>query len=269
MRVRVPGSSANIGPGFDVLALAINRYLELSDEPVDGFTEVDSKDLVWTALAHTKSSFPQLWSRSDLPIARGLGSSAAACVAGAYLGFRNDGFEHQQARELAFAVADEIEGHPDNAAASAYGGLNLAVGGHIHTSLPHLEPGQFFIWIPTEQSLTTSARAVLPEALDIVDVVSQAASCAAVYAGLLQGSWELLAAANGDQVHERTRLSMLADSAAVINELRAAGLAAWLSGSGPSVGAFIKTAGHRCRPKAPGEWVTLEVDNAGCVEMFS
>lgn len=269
MRVRVPGSSANIGPGFDVLALAINLHFELSDEPLAGFNEVDSDDLVWLALDHTESSFPQLWSRSNLPIARGLGSSAAACVAGAYLGFRNDGLDHKRAREAAYVVADEIEGHPDNAAASAYGGLNLAVGGQIHTSVPRLEPGQFCMWIPAEQSLTTSARAVLPEALDIVDVVSQAASCAAVYAGLLQGSWELLAAANGDKVHERSRLSTLAESASVINELRGAGLAAWLSGSGPSVGVLIKSDGHLCRPKARGEWVALEVDNVGCVEMFS
>ncbi len=267
MRVRVPGSSANLGPGFDALALAVDRYYELADEPLEGFEPVGADDLVWTALKRTGTSFERLWSRSELPIGRGMGSSAAACVGAAYLGFRNDGLDHQAARNAAFAVADEIEGHPDNAAASAYGGLNLAVGGRIHTDVPCLEPGQFYMWIPAGVSFTASARAVLPEALDIVDVVTQAASCAAVYAGLLNGSWDLIAGANGDQIHETARLSALPDSAEVVSRLRAAGHAAWLSGSGPSVGALIESGGEQMRPEPAGDWVALGVDTGGCVEI--
>ncbi|MCQ3806584.1 MAG: hypothetical protein OXB92_07630 [Acidimicrobiaceae bacterium] len=267
MRVRVPGSSANLGPGFDALALAVDRYYELTDEPLEGFEPVGTDDLVWTALKRTGASFGRLWSRSELPIARGMGSSAAACVGAAYLGFRNDGLDHTAARHAAFTVADEIEGHPDNAAASAYGGLNLAVGGRIHTDVPCLAPGQFYMWIPASVSFTASARAVLPEALDIVDVVTQAASCAAVYAGLLNGSWDLIAGANGDQIHETARLSLLPDSAEVVSRLRAAGHAAWLSGSGPSVGALIESGGEQMRPEPTGDWVALGVDTTGCVEV--
>lgn len=267
MRVRVPGSSANLGPGFDALALAVDRYYELSDEPLEGFEPVGDDDLVWTALKRTGTSFDRLWSRSEVPVGRGLGSSAAACVGAAYLGFRTDGLEHQEARHAAFAVADEIEGHPDNAAASAYGGLNLAVGGRIHTDVPRLEPGQLYMWIPASVSFTASARAVLPEALDVVDVVTHAACCAAVYAGLLNGSWDLISGANGDQIHETARLSALPDSAEVVSRLRAAGHAAWLSGSGPSIGALIESGGEQMRPDPPGDWVALEVDTTGCVEV--
>ena len=267
MRVRVPGSSANIGPGFDVLALAIDRYYELADEPLDGFELVGADDLVWTALKRTGSFFDRLWSRSELPIGRGMGSSAAACVAGAYLGFRREGMGHHSARERAFTVADEIEGHPDNAAASTFGGLNLAVCGRIHTDVPCLQPGQFYMWIPASVSFTASARAVLPEALDIVDVVAHAACCAAAYAGLLNGSWELIAGANGDQVHETARLSALPDSAEVVSELRAAGHVAWLSGSGPSVAALIESGGESLRPGPAGDWVPLAVDTSGCLEV--
>ena len=268
MRVRVPGSSANLGPGFDVLALAVDRYYQLSDEHLVGFERIGADDLVWLALAKTGAHFDRLWFRSDLPIARGLGSSAAACVGAAYLGFRSKGFTPARARDLAFTVADEIEGHPDNAAAAAYGGLNLAVGGQIHTDVPQITVGQFFMWVPAAVSFTASARAVLPEALEVVDVVAQAASCAAIYAGLLTGVWPLIAGANGDKIHETARLSALPDSAAVVNELRHAGHAAWLSGSGPSVGALIESGGELFRPSRAGEWVTLTVDIDGCIEVI-
>lgn len=267
MRVRVPGSSANLGPGFDVLALAVDRYYELSDEPVDGFDPVGAHDLVRTALKRTGACIERLWYRSELPIGSGMGSSAAACVAAAYLGFRRNGLGHRQAREAAFAVADEIEGHPDNAAASTYGGLNLAVGGRIHNDVPRIEPGQLFMWIPLGVSFTASARAVLPEALDIADVVMHAASCAAAYAGLLTGSWELISGTNGDRVHETARLSALPKSAEVVSALRAAGHAAWLSGSGPSVGVLIESGGERLRPEPEGDWVALNVDTKGCLEV--
>lgn len=267
MKVRAPGSSANLGPGFDVLALAVDRYYELSDQPVDGFETVGADDLVWEALERSGVRLEQLWCRSELPIGRGMGSSAAACVAAAYLGYRSAGMDQLHARDAAFKVADEIEGHPDNAAASTYGGLNLAVGGRIHNDVPRLGSGQLFMWIPAGVSFTASARAVLPEALGIVDVVAHAAACAAVYAGLLTGSWELIAGANGDQVHETARLGALPQSAEVVSALRAAGYAAWLSGSGPSVGALIESDGALLRPEPEGDWVALNVDSKGCVEV--
>ncbi len=267
MRVRVPGSSANIGAGFDVLALAVDRHYELSTTPLEGFEPAPADDLVWIALALAGFEVEALWFRSDLPVGRGLGSSAAACVAAAYLAHRVDGSAPDAARESAFAVAAEIEGHPDNASASAFGGLTLAVGGRIQVDPPAITDGQLFMWMPTLVALTKQSRARLPKEVPIGDVVGQSAACAAIYAGLRTGSWELMKGGNGDRIHEAHRLGDLPESRAVIEQIRDDGHVAWLSGSGPGVGALIESGGERFAPVAAGDWLSLRVDNEGCIDI--
>lgn len=267
MRVRVPGSSANLGPGFDAMGLAVNRYFELSDEPVEGFAELPADDFVWTVVGRYVECPDQLWFRTDLPIGQGLGSSAAAVVAAAYVGFRLQGADAATARQSAFSVAAEVEGHPDNAAPSAFGGLNLAAGGQIHTVAPMLDDGQLFIWLPGRVSLTKESRARLSPVVELADVIVQAASCAAIFGGLLTGSWEMMRGGNFDRIHEAGRLRTLPDSAAVVGQLRDAGHVAWLSGSGPGIAALIESDGEQFVPVAPGEWLALRVDLDGCVEM--
>ena len=267
MRVRVPGSSANIGAGFDVLALAVDRHYELSTTPLDGFEPVPVDDLVWTALSRIGVEFDDLWFRSDLPRGRGLGSSAAACVAAAYIGYRSDGLDPPTARDAAFEAGRDIEGHPDNASASAFGGLTLAVDGRIHVDRPAITDGQLFIWMPANMSLTKETRARLPLQISVAEAVGQSAACAAIYAGLRTGSWELMQGGNGDRIHEPHRLENLPDSRAVIDQLRAEGHVAWLSGSGPGVAALIESDGDRFRPVAAGDWLSLRVDNTGCIDV--
>lgn len=267
MRVRVPGSSANLGPGFDAMGLAVNRYYELSDEPVAGFAELDADDFVWSAVGPYVECPGRLWFRTDLPVGQGLGSSAASVVAAAYVGFRFQGADAATARQSAFSVAADVEGHPDNASPSAFGGLNLAAGGQIHTVTPMLDDDQLFVWLPGRVTLTKESRAELPSLVDLADVIVQAASCAAIFGGLLTGSWEMMRGANLDRIHETGRLRMLPDSAAVAAQLRDAGHVAWLSGSGPAIAALIESGGEQFVPVAPGDWVPLQVDLDGCVEL--
>lgn len=266
MQIRAPGSSANIGAGFDVLALAVDRYYELSTTPLDGFEPVPADDLVWPALIPTGVEFDDLWFRSDLPRGRGLGSSAAACVAAAYIGFRFDGLDPHPARDAAFVVGRDIEGHPDNASASAFGGLTLAIDHRIQVDRPAITDGQLFIWMPAHMSITKEARTRLPLQIPIADAVGQSAACAAIYAGLRIGSWELMQGGNGDRIHEPHRLDSLPESRKVIDQLRSDGHVAWLSGSGPGVAALIESDGELFTPVADGEWMSLRVDNVGCID---
>ena len=267
MRVRAPGSSANLGPGFDAMGIAVDRYYEVSDEPLEGFEPLPADDFVWSVTAPYVDAPAQLWFRTDIPVGQGLGSSAAAVVAVAHLGFRLQGADAATARQSAFSVANEVEGHPDNAAPSAFGGLNLSAGGQIHTVVPELDDGQFFVWLPGHVSLTNESRARLATEVPLSDVIVQAASCAAVFGGLLTGSWELMRGANFDRVHERQRLEQMPDAAAVVTQLRDAGHVAWLSGSGPAIAALIERDGEQFVPAAPGEWARLRVDLEGCVEL--
>jgi homoserine kinase len=244
-----PASSANLGPGFDVLAIALDLRCVVQAEESDEWRihhgdgqrpEEDSDDAVMAAAMKAVGSDRPLalHVRNEIPIGRGMGSSAAAIAAGAAaaLGVVDQPVDHDRVFEL----TAEIEGHPDNAAAAVYGGRVLvpAEGRPMRLPIhPSLRP---VVAIPESVFLTSDARRILPESVGRRVAVRTVARAAALVAGFLTGDAALLAAAHGDEMHEQPRSGIHPATAHMVDRARDAGAlhAAW-SGSGPSVVAIV------------------------------
>ncbi len=256
--VRVPASSANLGPGFDVLAVALDLPLTVRAEPYDGRRVVttgegaadlpaDDANLIWRAVqafcAAYETPVPDVTIRCDneIPLERGLGSSAAAAVAGIAL-----------ARQLTgVAVADQdlvdlatrMEGHPDNAAAAVLGGLVVAgPTGRARRFDParNLRP---IACIPRQRSSTTVARGLVPRSVPLATMVDTVRHTALVLAGLSgMAAWDPTTMT--DAVHEPPRLAELPGSRRLVDAARQAGHGACLSGAGPSVLVVISGDDH-------------------------
>lgn len=257
--VRVPATTANLGPGFDAFGAAVGLHLTarlVGAEPDrdrvrsagEGADELPGGDdnLLWRSFlalhAHIGAPVPDLAVEveSPLPLERGLGSSSAAIVAG--LGLARAVTDGTISDRHLVRVAAEIEGHADNVAPAVLGGLVVAAsrddGGLVlRRAQPHprLCP---FVLVPGQRQRTSTSRAALPERLDRGDVVVQAARAGHVLAGLL-GVWPTDPGLVGDRLHEPTRLSAMPASGELLAELRGRGVLAWLSGAGPTVAGAI------------------------------
>lgn len=255
--VRVPASSANLGPGFDILAIAVGLYLEVDAEPAEGAPVVlegpdlrGGGDLVLDGLRRVASAVGRpcpgcrLRVRSDIPVARGLGSSAAALVAGMLVGNRLLGDPLDRAALLRLAC--EAEGHGDNVAAALYGGVALAVPtatGWLYRPLTLARPLRAVVFVPEQTALTREARAVVPESVPRADAVANAARCALLVLALVEGRFEHLAEAMDDRLHQPYRARIFPYLPHLIAAAREAGAyGACLSGAGPSVLALAEPA---------------------------
>ncbi len=263
--VQVPASSANLGPGFDAFAVALDLRLvavtrEREERRVvaegEGTDELpaDETNLVWRCLSaycrHAGVTEPDvtLCVRNPIPLQRGLGSSAAAAVAGVTLGRALTGGGGTD--DELIALVTEVEGHADNAAAALLGGLvvvaSTASGERIVRRLeptPRLCP---VVCVPSTRQATTAARDLLPAALPTPEAAANAARAALVLAGLV-GLTDWDPALLHDTLHEPPRLDAMGpmgEAGALVAGLRAAGLGACLSGAGPSVLALVE-AGDR------------------------
>lgn len=272
--VEVPASCANLGPGFDSFAVAVDLPLEAwTMEPGEqrvttegeGAGDVPTGDdnLVWRALvaycAWAGVTPPEisLRVRSAVPQERGLGSSAAAAVAGAALARAVTGAGGRDADLV--ALTGHLEGHADNAAAALLGGLCAVVDGRPHRFQPTsaLRP---VVCVPPTRSSTAESRGRLPEHVSLAEAAANAARAALVLAGLTGGAaWE--PAAMRDSLVEPSRLAALPASGTLVEGLRAAGLGACLSGAGPSVLAVVDPSDHgatqRIRALKPEGWRVL------------
>lgn len=256
MHVSAPASSANLGPGFDCLGLALRLPFELLDgdeldadgAPPEGFLVAEPTHPAAAAFVVAGGAVDtELWWRSPIPPGRGLGFSGAARVAGAYLAHvrsRPDPDQDAWARAGALRVAAMLEGHPDNAAASTYGGLTVAVGERC-VAVPAPE-GLFdglrlLVWSPTRSTSTDASRRVLPETVPLGDAVRSIGNAALWVAAVASGELSLLRTATEDQLHQAPRLAARPDSSAALAAFlaRPEVLGAWLSGSGPSVAALV------------------------------
>jgi homoserine kinase len=256
VRVRVPATSANLGPGFDALGLALAWYDDLTARVTprgyvvqvsgEGAGELpgNGEHLVVRAMLAT---FDALGGRppglavdcvNRIPQARGLGSSSAAIVAGVQLarGLVVGGLERLD--DLgALRIAAELEGHPDNVAPCLFGGFTIAWMEASGARAVRLEPaaGVFpTVFVPPQRGLTAVARAALPLTVPHADAARNAGR-AALLVHALTADPSLLLAATEDRLHQDYRAEGMPATAALVRALRAAGVAAVVSGAGPTV----------------------------------
>lgn len=254
--VKVPATSANLGPGFDTLGLALALYDELEVSIRDapgvsvevhgvgaGEVPTDETNLVVRALAHTFAAAGHtlpglhLVAHNAIPHGRGLGSSGAAIVSGimAAKGLLA-GIADFDAQSL-LALATELEGHPDNVAPALFGGLTIAwmaPGGPQYKKLIVHRGVSPLVFVPETVMSTALARSLQPSSVPHEDAVFNVSRSALLIAALIQ-SPELLLAATEDKLHQSYRAAAMPETDRLISLLRAHGFAAVVSGAGPSI----------------------------------
>jgi len=259
LRVRVPASSANLGPGFDTFALALPLLAEFELRPAKawsvtvegdghGISADDDNLFIVAARATAKAAGRELVAqhvtqRSAIPVARGLGSSAAAIVGGAVAAnaLLGEPFD----RRTLLRIASEVEGHADNVAAAIYGAFTVAMpddGGPVATRLVFPRTWRICLLIPVRLLSTEDARAILPSQVSRDDAVFNVAHGAALIAAVMRSDGALLALAMADRLHQPARTKLVPALGEIIAAAREAGaFGAALSGAGPSVLAVAPT----------------------------
>ena len=284
VRVRVPATSANLGPGFDALGLALDLVDDLrsrvtaSGLTVDVAGEGESlpRDENHLVVRAMRATFTRLGGQPDglevtctnrIPHGRGLGSSAAAIVGGILLAraLVLDGDALLPATDV-LALASELEGHPDNVAPALLGGLTVAWLDESHGGSARavrldcdarVRPVAF---VPPFQASTEQARGLLPATVSHADAAANAGRAALLVAALTTAPEHLLAA-TGDRLHQRYRAPTMPASAALMSALRADGLPAVISGAGPSVLVLARDdlEVERAMRFAPENWRAMEL----------
>jgi homoserine kinase len=238
--VRVPASSANLGPGFDVLAVALALHLELEVVETGEFGVITELDVPRDRSNLIVRAFERLHSADDfefritskIPLSGGLGSSAAAIVAG--LLAADHVFELDADVE---ALAGELDGHPDNVAAAINGGFVISAGSTVHRFDAPMGLEAVLV-VPEEAVPTASARAALPDSVPMADAVFNLARTALLIRGLTVTDWELIAAGLSDRLHQPHRAHLYPRSAELLEKVREptiGALGATISGAGPAV----------------------------------
>ena len=280
MFARVPASAANLGPGFDTLAVALQLYVEVTLEPADSFTITSegcgaarydheghlAAVVAARVLGHTRFA---LHVASSIPLSRGLGSSAALALAAAAAAGAAD----------PLALAARVDGHAENAAASRMGGLVVAAMGDagevVARALPLDESWRYVVVIPDEELATASARSVLPELVSMRDAVDNLNALGLLIAGLADHR-AFVAGAMNDRLHQPYRSALLAWATPLLATLRAAGAsgACW-SGAGScmlglctgdtAAPVALAAAAFLHHHDVPGTVLTLEADYSGLV----
>lgn len=287
--VQVPATSANIGPGFDAFGLALSRFDSVTASVLSGGLDIaaagegassipqDETHLIIRAMRATFDALGgqppglRLSCINRIPHGRGLGSSAAAIVAGVELarGLSQDGRARLDVAG-ALELAARLEGHPDNVAACLLGGLTIAWTTEGGSRAIRLEAQGFqpVLLIPSDQSATHAARAALPPVVPHADAAFNAARSALLTVALT-GRPDLLWTATEDRLHQQYRAGSMPASSGLLAELRAAGVAAVISGAGSSVLALATSPDQvaTALALAPSDWecAPLSVaDGASC-----
>jgi homoserine kinase len=245
--VRVPASSANLGPGYDAMAAAMAMHLELEVEETGEFSLDDGglgvpatrENLVVRAFESLRPADGIAFRlRSELPLARGLGSSAAAIVAGLFAA--DHLFELALTKEEMLVRASAIEGHPDNVAAAIYGGFVVCGSGDegqpIATRFDCPDGLEGIAVIPTEEVSTELARGAIPAEVPLADAVANVSAAAQLVLGLRSADLALVARGLSDHLHQERRRSLYPRSMEIVDAAAGLGaLGATISGAGPTV----------------------------------
>jgi homoserine kinase len=257
VKVRVPATVANLGPGFDALGVAVRIHLEIDIEPrrdsVDMLIEGEGAEQLPTddtnLVIRSMNTFfdyvgrrPPGYAvhvRNPIPLGSGLGSSAAAVVGGLFAARAITGRTVPQSEMV--SLATDLEGHPDNIMPALLGGLVVCYRSGAKEELKsfRLDPSDRLvpiISVPAEGFSTAQARKALPADVAFADAQFTASRAALLVAAVSTGAGaEVLAEAMNDRLHEPHRLKLMPETAAVHGELRDAGLAVSLAGAGPSL----------------------------------
>jgi homoserine kinase len=261
---RVPASSANLGPGFDALGMALNLYAYIAMSPSDT-TRVtlhgsnvqglptDKSNLLYQmaqrvfAEAGAPEMELEIAVRSDIPLTRGLGSSAAAIVGA--IGAANALIGSPMDRDKLFQIATQIEGHPDNVGAALYGGIIAAIWDGQRGKCVRIEPHarlEALAAIPTFELSTGKARAALPESVSRADAVFNVGHASMLIAALATGELGAIREAMADRLHQPYRAPLVPGMERCLREAADHGaLGAALSGAGPTLLALFDAASPR------------------------
>ena len=252
---KIPATSANLGPGFDTLGMALSLYDEYSAETGGSKLEIeiigegqndaprDENNLVYRALKVVfdalgkKVPALRLVCHNNIPHGRGMGSSGAAVAGGVIIAAGLLEGERQFSEQELLEFATELEGHPDNVAPALFGGLTVAwmdENGPHHKKLTTHRGLSPLVLVPSNQMSTSLARSLQPQSVPHTDAVFNVSRSALLVAALTQ-SPELLMAATEDRLHQNYRASAMPQTSELIAALRSKGHPAVVSGAGPSV----------------------------------
>lgn len=257
VKIRVPATSANMGPGFDSLGIAFNLYneFEFSEEGTEnkfyGFKEefCNEENIVYKAMItcfekckYKPKGIKINLLREDIPISRGLGSSSTCIVAG-LLGANNIMGNPLSVDEL-FKIGVEIEGHPDNIAPAFFGGMVVSVlddGEALYNKIDIKRGITFVAIIPDFELSTSTARKVLPKKVRLKDAVYNISRVSLMISAFVNGNYDLLKYGCKDAIHEKYRSPLIKNYDLVYNKCISFGaLSCFLSGAGPTIMVLIK-----------------------------
>lgn len=263
IRIRVPASSGNMGSGYDVMGAALDLYNEIDVERLPsgsesrievygegrGILPSDKRNLIWRAYRKVfekrgNSVVPVcMVCRNRIPLARGLGSSSAAIVAGMLAGNAFSGFRLD--KKQIFELAASLEGHPDNVAPSLWGGICISScvnGNFMCVRWNHPKGVSALVCIPDFQLSTKKARQVLPQKVKLADAVWNMSRIALFLTGIKEGNLRLIGLGMEDKIHQPYRAKLVPGFQNVMRSAKKAGaVGVALSGAGPSILALAKS----------------------------
>ncbi len=271
MIARVPASSANLGPGFDALGMALTLHLEAGFAGDGADCPIAEEGHPAVRAFRAGGGEGELWVRSPIPMGRGLGFSGAARIAGLVLAtVERDGpaADVRAASPDILALATELEGHADNVAASLFGGVVATAGGRAVQVPLGVDP-VVVVWVPPATTSTRESRTLLPPVVPLDDAVFNLTRTALLVAALAAGEVDALRTATEDRLHQDVRFEASEGSRLALQDALDAGAwCGWLSGSGPSIAALC---GHgqaeavAAALPADGQASLLRIDFDGAV----